>query len=99
MSTRSVSERCPIRKHMRFSIRFHARHGGGKVNGERAAAIGPRAMGFDAAAVHLGELLDDGEPDAQAAFAARDRAFSLREKLEHFRKPLGANAHAVVLYA
>ena len=58
----------------------------------------PSLAGRDVAAVHLGELPDDGEPDAQAPFRAGDGTLALREELEHVGQFLGRNADAVVAH-
>ena len=50
---------------------------------ELAPLAGPFAPGLDGSAVHLDELLDHGEPDAQAPLAPGERAVPLGEQLEH----------------
>ena len=66
------------------------RHGEG-----RALALAG-ALGPDAAAVHLDELLDDGEPQAQAAVPPRRAGVGLAEAVEDVREELGLDAHAGV---
>ena len=57
---------------------------------------GPSLFAGDAPAVHLDELLDDGEPDAEPPFGAGERAVPLGEELEHLGELLGRDADASV---
>src|SRR4051812_18092699 len=53
---------------------------GGEAKTEGAAEIRPIAIGLDGAAVQFGELLHDGETDAETALAAVDGLFALRKE-------------------
>jgi hypothetical protein len=54
------------------------------------------ALRPDGAAVHLGEVLDDGEPQAQAVVPSRRAAVGLAEAVEDVGEELGLDAHAGV---
>ena len=69
-----------------------------QADGELAAAAQAVAFDRDAAAVHLDQLADDGQADAQAALRAIERLIDLREQLEDARQHLGGNADAGVLH-
>src|ERR687886_741325 len=59
---------------------------------ELAPRARPLAPGRDAAAVELDELLDDGQPDAEAPLAPGERPVPLGEQLEHLRELLRRDA-------
>ena len=68
----------------------------GEPDDELAPLAGPVAPGLDAPAVHLGQLLDDGQADAQAPLRPGQRAVALGEEPEHLRQLLGRDADPVV---
>ena len=57
---------------------------------------GPSLSAAMRAAVHLDELLDDRQPDAEPALGAGERAVPLGEELEHLGELLGRDADAPV---
>ena len=59
----------------------------------------PFALGGYRAAVHFGERLDHGEPDAEAAFRSGQRAVSLSEELEDVWQELRADPLPLIAHA
>src|SRR5439155_755259 len=57
-----------------------------KVHGERGAAVLAGALGTHRATVHLDQLANDPEPDAEAAMHPRGRAVGLAKGLEDMRQ-------------
>ena len=60
----------------------------GDVATSEADPFEAMALRFDRAAVHFHEPLHDRQSYAQPSFAAIDRAFALREELEHLRQQI-----------
>ena len=69
---------------------------GGQADGELAPLAGAFALGGDAPAVHLDELLDERQADAEPAFGAGHRPVPLGEEVEDAGQQLGRDAHARV---
>ena len=69
---------------------------GGQSDDELAPAVGPLAVGLDAPAVHLHELADQGQADAQPPLRSVERAIDLDEQVEDAGDHLGADADPVV---
>ena len=64
-----------------------------KLDGERRAlARRPALVRLHRAAVQLDQVLDDRQPQPEAAVAARGRGVRLAEALEHVRQELGRDA-------
>src|SRR5262249_36950029 len=67
-------------------------------DGEGGAAAGAVALGGDAAAVQLDELLDQGEADAEAAVLAAGGGVGLAEALGEGGQEVGIDTPAVVAH-
>src|SRR4051812_1027927 len=70
--------------------------GQGESHDELAPLVQAIAPGHDTPAVHLRELLDDGQPDSQAPLRPGQGAVALREELEHLRQLIGWDACPVI---
>ena len=70
--------------------------GDGQRDGERRSLAFAGALGADAAAVHLDELLDDGQPQAEPGVPPRGRSVGLAEAVEDVGQEFGLDADAGV---
>ncbi len=70
-----------------------------KVNGEDGAAAQAGALGHDVAAVHVYDLLRDGETQPEAGVALPPGRVALTELFEDMRKKIRVDARARILHA
>src|SRR5439155_16209639 len=81
-----VREKLPIISRAAKRLRPCAGVRRGELDDELRAFARAFAVRGDASAVHLDDVADDREPEAQAAVCARARRFRLTESLEDMRQ-------------
>jgi hypothetical protein len=72
-----------------LAVELTLHRGKRQVNGERGSVPFPEALDPYGSALQLDQMLDDGEPQAQASVSACRRGIRLPEALEHVRDELG----------
>src|SRR6185312_4698449 len=74
-----------------------AKHGDGQSDDEGGTLPLSGTLHPYGAPMQLDEMLDDRQPEAEAAMSARDRSIPLTKPIEHKGQELGFDAHPRIL--